>query len=80
MSDVSNELRKRVEAGMEEIERLADEIRVRLHLGGMDAKDAWRKLEPQLEDARQHAKAATEASGKAIEDIREAFKKLRGSL
>jgi hypothetical protein len=33
----------------QEILRLADEIRVRLHLAGMEAKDAWKKVEPKVE-------------------------------
>ena len=32
----------------QEILRIADEIRVRLHLAGMEAKDAWRKIEPKV--------------------------------
>jgi len=80
MNDVSQELRKSLEAGLNEMERIADEIRVRVHLGGMDAKDAWGKLEPQLDDARQHVKAAGAASHKVVEDLLEAFKKLRASL
>jgi predicted nucleic acid-binding Zn-ribbon protein len=80
MTEPSNDLRKNLENGLSELETLADEIRVRLHLGGMDAKDAWRKLEPKLEDARQHVKEATAASEKVLEDIVQAFKNLRSSL
>ena len=32
----------------QEILRIADEIRVRIHLAGMEAKDAWAKLEPKV--------------------------------
>jgi hypothetical protein len=31
-----------------EIRRIVDEIRVRIHLAGMEAKDAWRRLEPKV--------------------------------
>lgn len=33
-----------------ELRRLADEIRVRLHLGAMDVKEAWRRLEPRVSE------------------------------
>lgn len=42
-----------------EMGRLADEIRLKLHLGGMDAKDAWERLEPRLHDFEQKADAVT---------------------
>jgi hypothetical protein len=32
----------------QEILRMADEIRVRLHLAGMEVKDAWAKIEPKV--------------------------------
>lgn len=31
-----------------EIRRIADEIRVRIHLATMEAKDAWKRLEPRV--------------------------------
>ena len=31
-----------------ELRRIADEIRVRIHLAGMDVKDAWKRLEPKV--------------------------------
>ncbi len=31
-----------------EVRRIADEIRVRIHLAGMEAKDAWKRLEPKV--------------------------------
>ena len=34
----------------QELQRMADEVRVKIHLAGMDAKDAWEKLEPKLKE------------------------------
>ena len=31
----------------------ADEIKLQLHLAGMDAKDAWNELEPKLAEFEQ---------------------------
>ena len=33
-----------------DLKRAADEIRVKMHLAGMDAKDAWDDIQPRLED------------------------------
>lgn len=80
MSDLANNVRKTVDEALAELEQVADEIRLRLHLGGMDAKDAWRKLEPQIEQARQHAREATEASSDTIHSVLDSFKKFKASF
>jgi hypothetical protein len=41
----------------DELRTLADEIRVRAHLGGMDAKDAWARAEERLFTFEQQALA-----------------------
>jgi hypothetical protein len=37
----------------DDLKRMADEIKVKLHLAGMDAKDAWDEIQPRLEDFEQ---------------------------
>jgi hypothetical protein len=74
------ELKDEVKKGLEHLKTLRDEVRVRLHLAGMDAKDEWNKLEPHLLDVEQSARDATEASRKAVGDAVEKLKKLRDSL
>jgi ElaB/YqjD/DUF883 family membrane-anchored ribosome-binding protein len=73
-------MKKQVEDALTELEKLADEIRVRLHLAGMEAKDSWNKLEPRLADARTHAREAKEASKSAIQETIAAFRAFLGSL
>jgi len=47
----------------QEILRIADEIRVRIHLAGMEAKDAWAKLEPKVTEFQSKVeKVAGQAS------------------
>lgn len=71
----TNELRKDVDRAMNDLEQLADEVRVRIHLAELDARDAWeKKLEPRLFEARVHAKEATAASKAAIEATVKAFR------
>lgn len=70
-----------VEEAVAELEQLVDEIQVKLHLAGMDAKDAWtRQLEPKLFEARVHAREAKHASIQAVQDTVAAFKAFAASL
>lgn len=43
-------LKQDLEATRDDLRRAADEIRLKLHLAGMDAKDAWNEIQPRLED------------------------------
>jgi hypothetical protein len=74
------ELKEELKKGLEHLRTLRDEVRVRLHLAGMDARDEWNKLEPHLFDVEQAAHEATEASRRAVAEAVERLKKLRQSL
>ena len=74
------DLKDEVKKGLEQLTTLRDEVRVRLHLAGMEVKDEWNKLEPHLFDVEQSAKEATEASRRAIGEAVDRLKKLRASL
>jgi hypothetical protein len=64
-----------------ELEAVADEIRIKLHLAGMEANSAWNEtLEPKLFDARMHARHAKEASKAAIQETLTAFKDFQKTL
>ena len=56
---------------------LRDEIRVRVHLAGMEAKDEWRKLDPYVIEVERAARIVTEATRAALLD---ATKKLEDFL
>ena len=43
-------LKQDIEDTRNDLKRAADEIRVKMHLAGMDAKDAWDDIQPRLED------------------------------
>ena len=70
---VKHQIRK----SLESLTTLRDEIRVQLHLANMDAKTAWSKLEPEVEEANKMAEDATAISQKAIEDIIGKFRTFR---
>ena len=64
-----------IDHALVDLEAVTDEIRVKLHLANLDAKQAWNdKLEPRLFQAREHAREAKDASKAAIDDAVKAFK------
>lgn len=67
-------LRKEIDAALFDLEQLADEIRVKLHLANMDMRDAWSKLEPKLQEAKAHGRAATEESKAAVTNALQALR------
>lgn len=74
-------LNEAITEAMNNLEFAADEVRLKLHLAGMDARQLWeRTLEPRLLDARHTAHEATEASKKAIDDTLTAVKKFADDL
>lgn len=58
---------------IDSLRRMADEIRVKIHLAGMEAKDAWNELEPKLRHLEQRAEAAT---SDVVDELRERMSKL----
>jgi hypothetical protein len=74
--DIKSEMKK----GLELLRTLRDEVRVQLHLGGMEAKRRWDQLEPRLEQVEQAAKDMTEASRAAVGEAVKSLKELRDSL
>ena len=65
---------------LDELGRLRDEIRVQVHLGGMDAKKAWDELEPKLAEADRLAENASEEAYRAALDSLRKAKLFRSTL
>jgi hypothetical protein len=81
MGIAAKEFHKSVDEALDELEALGDEIRVKLHLAGLDATTMWNeRLEPQLFQARAHAREAKEASRAVIHDTLKAFKDFAAGL
>jgi hypothetical protein len=53
----------------DDLKRTADEIRVKLHLAGMDAKDAWDDLQPKLADFEQRFDAKADEVGDELKAL-----------
>jgi hypothetical protein len=74
--DIKAELQK----GLESLQTMRDEIRVRIHLAGMDAKDAWNKLEPAVYEAERLAEEVSEEARAAMNELLAKARELRASL
>jgi hypothetical protein len=75
-TDLKTELKKSLEL----LRALRDEVRLQLHLGGMEARHRWDELEPRLASVEQAAQEATEASRAAVREAIAALKELSASL
>jgi chromosome segregation ATPase len=70
------QVKERLHGTLDELRTLRDEIRLDLHLGGMDLRDEWEKLEKRLPDERSvdKVKAATREALDALVNELRAFK------
>ncbi len=84
-------LRQELQTTRDELWRLADEIRVHVHLAGMEVKNRWSTLEPELRDFEQRVENAAGKIGSELEaigtelksvstDLKKRLQKLRGEL
>jgi hypothetical protein len=48
-----------------ELRRMADELELQIHLGGMEARDRWRALKPRFAEVQQ----AIEISGNKLDEL-----------
>jgi hypothetical protein len=81
MREATKELKAELEKSVGILRTLRDELRVKAHLAGLNAKDQWRELEPRLEAAVERAtRDVSEASRQAVNDATEALKKFRASI
>lgn len=77
-----------VDSIKQDIQRIADEIRVRIHLAGMEAKELWSKLEPRVQQfettlastADKVTDKLTEEAGKVGQGLRDELDKLKSKL
>ena len=80
MSHVAADIKAEIDKTLNQMRTLRDEVRLKVHLAGMDAEDEWAKLEPQLQAAEQIAEDATEATKKAVTDAFQRLSKLSASI
>jgi ElaB/YqjD/DUF883 family membrane-anchored ribosome-binding protein len=62
-------LKQELEDTRNDLERTADEIKLKLHLAGMDAKDAWEEVQPRLAEFEQRFDAKAEEVGEELKAL-----------
>ena len=62
-------LKQDLEDTRNDLQRAADEIKLKLHLAGMDAKDAWEEVQPRLADFEQRFDAKAEEVGDELKAL-----------
>jgi hypothetical protein len=80
MSQTTTDIKDELKKGLDHLQTLRDEVKVRLHLAGMEAKAEWNKLEPHLFEVEQAAKEVNESSHRAVTEAIAKLKKLRESF
>jgi hypothetical protein len=73
------QVKERLEQTLDELRTLRDEIRLDLHLGGMDLRDEWEKLEKRLPDERSVNKAK-DATKELVETLATELRAFRDRL
>lgn len=78
-------LKTSFDSGLQELKTLRDQIRVRLHLVGQEARTQWeQQIEPHIGRIEQQIKEVrddtVDAVKEAIERARTAFEEFRGRL
>jgi hypothetical protein len=77
MSETTDQLKKEIERSRDLLRTLRDELKVKLHLAGMDAKDAFEKLD---HEAREISHTVSETTRLALADVIDRMRKIRESL
>jgi hypothetical protein len=77
-------LKQDLEDTRDDLKQAADEIKLKMHLAGMDAKDAWEEIQPRLADfERRFDEKADEVSDelKALgSDIKQRLLNIKAKL
>jgi hypothetical protein len=74
-------MRSELEKSLQQLRTLRDEIRVRIHLGSLEAKDAWSALLPRLEEAERTAEGAvTDTARAAVDEVISKLQDLRDRI
>ena len=77
MATQNDGLKKEIEGLRSELATLRDEIHVRLHLGAMDAREAFTQIEHEIEHT---ARDASQATKRVLENARKQLRELRDGL
>jgi CBS domain-containing protein len=74
------EWQDRLDKELDELRRVRDELRVKIHLGKKDAQDRWQQLEKRMSELEAHAKRAAQRTEAPLQEIADASRKLLDEL
>jgi cell division FtsZ-interacting protein ZapD len=70
--------------GWNDVRRIADELELKIHLAGMEARDRWRALQPRIAELETKLASASERTGRLVADelssIATAIRRLRDDI
>jgi len=75
MGNTIDKVKSEAHDTLQSVQKLRDELRVQVHLGGMDAKRRWEKLEEEFNRVQAAAKEASASSLKALREGLHEFQK-----
>ncbi|MEJ7603663.1 MAG: hypothetical protein WKG01_37595 [Kofleriaceae bacterium] len=52
----------------DDLRRVADELKLKMHLAGMEAREQWEKLQPKLAELEHSVEAGAAKAGHAISE------------
>jgi hypothetical protein len=68
----------------DDVRRITDELELKIHLAGMDARDRWRALQPRLAEIQQTiskaGKRASEVAETELSSLGAALRRLRDDI
>lgn len=76
----ASEQRQRAEQLLQELQRKRDELRVKIHLAGAEAREEWEKAEKKWERLRSRLAVVGEAAEETGDDVGEALEQLGEEL
>jgi hypothetical protein len=72
------------QTALEDLKKLYDEVRVKMHLGEMEAKEWWAQVEPQMalfmDSISRQANKASASATVFIDEFSEALRRVRDRL
>jgi DNA-directed RNA polymerase alpha subunit len=71
------QIKQEVDKAVAQLRTMRDEIKLQLHLAGMDAQEAWKKLEPSLGELEQKMGQVNEATKSKAQELLKRFGELR---
>jgi hypothetical protein len=80
MSSTSEALQTQIHHRLAKLQTLRDEIRVRIHSAGLDVKDAWDRIEPQVASAELMATEASPAARSMLDRVLQKIARVHESL